>query len=219
MAKSMADRMGKIDASKKYADVLEDHSELKKNGRFKPDLKPLCAKYDSNKKAYEPLAQRKKNISVYLDQLLATKKTYESECASVEEQRQKVNKENDKAIDEVSSKLGGEMKKEDNADMSVMLSLLRDYTDKVKAYLDLNNAHRNKEEKLDNQHVVNLKKICDSYEKESKSIQSAIDKLETEETNLESQIRKVVLSYQKTAVDIDNKKLETDLNKVLAAFP
>jgi hypothetical protein len=151
--------------------------------------------------------------------MTATKDAYDSEVKSDEEQRKKVGKENVDAVNKLADKLDGLMKQGEKADMSAMLTALKDYTNAVESYLDQNTAHRNKEEKLDNQHIVNLKKTCANYEKESKGIKSEIDKHEAEADSLESQIRKVVLSYQKTAVQIDKKQLQTDLNKVLEAFP
>jgi hypothetical protein len=218
MAKSMEVRMGKIDVSKKYADVLGDHPVLKK-GLFKPDLMPLCAKYDKNKKAYETLAQRKKNVSVHLDLLRETSKAYGKEVSKVQSDSQKVDKETYDSLDKVGQKLKGVTDEGEKADMSAVLVALKDFTAATESNLNLSNAHRNKEEKLDNQYIVNLKKICANYEKDSKAIKSEIDKLEADEDGLEAQIRKMVLSYQKTAVQIDNQKLETDLNRVLTAFP
>lgn len=73
--------------------------------------------------------------------------------------------------------------------------------------------------KFEAQLDVNLKKICDNYEKASNDVKTAISKLAADEDGLEAQIRQVVLAYKKTAVQVDNPDLESALQQVIAAFP
>ena len=168
-------------------------------GLFKPDLISLCAKYDNNIKAYKILVQRKKNASVFLDQLAETAKAYMSEWNSVEAKFQASDKENLASTQECSSRVKAFRQQEDAADTAQAAAALAEYAGKVKTYLDTNNANRDKQQKLNVQYEANVKKISDNYGKETKDIVTTIDKLTTETENLDKQIRKLLATYAAAA--------------------
>jgi hypothetical protein len=168
-------------------------------GLFKPDLLALCAKYDSNIKAYKTLVQRKKNASVYLDQLAATAKSYMQEWNSVEAQFQSSDKENLATTQAAAAKVKAFAQQGDSADTTEAAAALAAYAGEVKKYLDTNNANRTKQQKLNVQYEANVKKISDGYAKETKDIASQIDKLTKETDGLEAKIRKLLSTYQAAA--------------------
>jgi hypothetical protein len=216
MAKSMEDRKLWIGAI--YAGVVSSFPVLKK-GAFKPDLSALCDKYDKNKDAYAALAKRKAGLSTYLQQLTSAMQTYVSAVAALGAQRASVYKDNNDMGSKYATQLGAFMSQGDKADTSKVTDALTGFVASFKELVELDKANADRKEKLDAQWEAGLKKICDLYAKESKEIQTAIDKLAADEDRLESQIRQLVLSYQKTAVQIDKPDLESALGKVLAGFP
>jgi len=216
MAKSMEDR--KLWIGSIYSGVVGKNPELKK-APYTPDLTPLCDKYDKNKEAYEALGKRKTVLSNYLKQLSLAMQTYASAVAALAAERANVYKKNEDLAAKYGGQINGFMGDGDKADSSKVTEALKGFTSSFKELVELDKAHADRKEKLDAQWEVGLKKICDSYEKESKAIKTATDKLEADEDRLEAQIRQLVLKFQKTAVQNDKGGLEADLGKVLAGFP
>jgi hypothetical protein len=200
-----------------YAGVLGRNPVLKK-GLFKPDLTPLCDKYDKNKDAYDALLKRKEALSNYLKQIAAAMQSYTSSVAGLASERTKVYAQNSELAGRSVGQLNGFIGQGDKADTSKVADALKGYTASFKELVELDKAHADRKEKFDSQFEAALKKASESYEKESKDVKTAIDKLEADEDRLEAQIRQLVLNYQKTAVQIDNSALENDLGKVLAGF-
>ena len=214
MAKSMADRNVILGI---YVGVLSRNPVLKK-GLFKPDLAPLCDKYDKNMDAYYELDNRKAGLAKYHQQLVDAATELNSALHANDAERKKTNEKNDAEMTKYSKQLESLMEKGDKADMGKMADLLKQFTASAKVLLEMNDAHRAKEQKLDSQYLATVQKVCDGCAKESADIKAALDKLEADEDRLETQIRQVVLGFQKTAVQIDKPELEDDLGKVLEGF-
>jgi hypothetical protein len=216
VAKSMEDR--KLWIGGIYSGIVDKFPVLKK-GAFKPDLTPLCDKYDKNKDAYEALVKRKAGLSAYLQQLSTAMQTYVQSVSTLASQRASVYKDNSDQGNKYASQLGGFVSQADKADTSKVSDALTGFVASFKELVELDKANSDRKEKLDAQWETGLKKIADSYAKDAKDIKTAIDKLEADEDRLEAQIRQLVLNYQKTAVQIDKPDLESALGKVLAGFP
>ena len=144
--------------------------------------------------------------------------TYMSAVSALAAERAKVYAQNSDLCGKYGTQLNGFMGQGEKADTAKVVDALKGFTASFKELVELDKAHAARKEKLDSQWEVGLKKICDTYEKESKDIKTAVDKLEGDEDRLEATIRQLVLNYQKTAVQIDNSALENDLEKVLAGF-
>ena len=216
MAKSMEERTKWIGAI--YAGILGANPVLKK-GAFKPDLSPLCDKYDKNKDAYDALVKRKAGLTKYLTQLNETLAARNSKVDALNDQCNKIFKDNDAMVKKSKAQINGFIDQGKDADTSSVVDALTSFSSQYKELLDLDKEHNDKKEKVNAQSIVDVKKICDSYSKESKDIKTAIDKLAADTDQLEAQIRKIVLSYQKTAVEIEKPDLESSLEKVLEGFP
>jgi len=215
MAKSMEDRKKYVGAI--YAGVVDSHPELKKE--YKPDLSGWCDKYDNNKDAYDKLVKRKAELTKYIDQAGSVIGNYNSEIDSLKDEQDKVWKQNAEMTKKYQTQLAAFQKDGDKADTSKVVDAFKGFADSTKEMMELDNAHLSRKQKLHSQAVTDIKKCSDGYEKESKDIKTAIDKLEADTDHLEAQIRSGVLTLQKMAVKKKNDSLETDLEKVLAGFP
>jgi hypothetical protein len=168
-------------------------------GLFKPDLIALCGKYDNNIKAYKVIVQRKKNVSVFLDQLAETAKAYIEAWNAVEAQFQTSEKANQAAAKECGGRVKAFQQQGDSADTAQVATTLAEYAGKVKTYLDTNNDNRGKQQKLDVQYELNVKKISDSYAKEAKDVATQTDKLAKETDTIEAGIQKLLKTYEAAA--------------------
>jgi hypothetical protein len=168
-------------------------------GMFKPDLLALCAKYDSNVKAYKVLVQRKKNAGVYLDQLAATAKAYMEETSSIAAETEASDKANLASAKETGGRLKTFQQRDDPDDIPQVTAALAEYAGKVKTFVSSNHANRTKQLKLDTQYETNVKKISDNYAKETKDIKTQIDTVTKDSDTLEAKIRKLLVPYQAAA--------------------
>lgn len=207
---------------KNISEVYDRHKEVLKGARFKPDLRPFGDKYDKNLGADVGLGVRKEALVKSLQQLLTAAQKYDSAVGAVETDRKKINEQNLGSSAEAFKVIRGFtlIGKGQNADPSEVSKALKQWNDAQKQFLQLNDAHWDKISKLDSQWLETVQKAYDSFEKERKDIETESAKLAADCERLETQIKSLVLKYQKIAVEIGDDGLEEDLQRlVLKAFP
>jgi hypothetical protein len=215
MGRPMEERKSKLSTT--YQTIVSRNPVINK-GLFKPDLKPLCDKYDKNLVAYQDFAKRKTNLVKYLQQLAEAMKIYAENVTKLATQRAEIYKNNSDMGAKYSAQLNDFAGQGDKADTSKVADAIGGFADSFKRLVELDKACADRKEKMDAEWETGLKRITDSYTKESKDIKTGIDKLTADEDRLDAQIRQGILNYQKTAVQIDNSKLEGELDILLTCI-
>jgi hypothetical protein len=205
-------------ADRHYIVWLLPRNPVLKKGLFKPDLAPLCEKYDKNMDVYAELAKRRDGLSKYAQQLADAWTDRCSARNANEAERKKSYEENLAETKKCIEQLKAFTDQGDQADMTKMADVFKQLTAEAKEFIELNGAHRAKEQKVNAQFLADVQKLCDGCAKECTDIKAAIDKLEADQDRLEAQIRQAALSHQKTAVKIDKPELVDDLGNLLDGF-
>jgi hypothetical protein len=215
MSKSMEDRKKRCGLV--YLGLIGTHPVLAKGG-FKPGLKKACDSYDTNIEAYEKQVKRKEGLVKMLGNIATILQACREAISSLKTDRDKVHKENLDLFNASENEIDAAKAEGEKADPAKVAVKLKDFNQKFKKLVDQEKVHADKKEKLGSEVVGDLKKIGDSYEKESKDIKTTIDKLAATGNSLEAQVRGFVASYKKTAKGIKNPQLVSDLDKMLAPF-
>lgn len=215
MAKSMADRI--VYVGVQYLDIQKNYPELK-NGFFKPDLTPLCKKYDKNIDDYNAQLKRTEFMSGYLEEVADLLDKRNAAVQQLNAESDKIFQQGNDLAKQYCAKINDAIAKGERADPTATSAALKEYASSVKGLLELQKAHAERKDTLNAKHIEAVNKASNNYEKAAKEIKTAIDKLESDSDRLEAQICKTVLSYQKTAVKMNKPELESALEEVLAAF-
>jgi hypothetical protein len=198
-----------------YSKIAGKFPELKK---LRPDITPLCGKYDRGIEVYKVLLQKKKNVSVFLDLLAATLRDYEAAWQANADQRLKAGQANEAAIKQITTKIQGFINSEED-DTSKVLPVLKAYVTASQEADAQGAAHRAEAVKLNKQLLVNLQKITGDYERAGKEVTAAIGTLATTEDAAEAQIRQGISALKRATVQSANGDLENALQELLTPFP
>jgi len=108
--------------------------------------------------------------------------------------------------------------KNPDPDLNVVSAAITNYCTEVESSVNIYRALSEKIYNINKQRIVALNKIGSDYRAKSTTINSAIAKLEGEVLTLEVQIRGIIGTYSKIAIDMNHNDASNAARELLAKF-
>src|SRR5262245_30614434 len=182
--------MPTIEIRKKLGPIyanLEKNPALK-SGLFRPGLKAACVNYDKKIDVSEALAERNKGLLVILRKFGTITEECNEKNKAIKENRDKAHAENGTKYTTSGKAFNEVLAKGEKAESADALAKIQDLVNSFSKLVEDDKVHSDNKEKLGAEIVAKLKATRDSYEKESKSVESAAKQLTAEQKSLEAQV-------------------------------
>lgn len=190
------------------------HKALNNGALFKPDIAPILKSYDQGLTSYDKFREEKKKLSGLLDELGKALNANNDQRNKHVAEREKI----DAKDEELRIKYVGELKKyvgDENANVADVSAAITGYVNAVDDGLTMHKALTDRVASINLEMCARMKKVRDDYKSRSEAVTSGIKKLEADADKFEAQIRQIVTTYQKTAVEMDHDEIVASVRSLV----
>ena len=214
MAKPIKDR---VPLTAAWNSIKSGNNTLKKSPLFKPDVMVPIGNYDKALLGYTKQLTDRDKLSDFFKEM---GDAYATDLAATKQHadaRDKIDKETADKI----KKYAGELEKfagDPAADMSVVIVSITNFCASGEERTTLHRALSEKIFAQNMQRIAALNKIRDNYKAKASAISTNMAKFEKDVLALEAQIRSIINTYAKIAIDMDHDDAADAARELLAKF-
>ena len=201
----------------KWLAIKGRNKALASGGFFKPDITPVINGYDQTLKTYDDLQDQKKKLKGSLDDVLKVSRDYGDKIRAHKDALDQIADKDQESIE----KAGTALKKyagDADADIGAITTSLSDFAASGNDLTNMRKAVWDRITTLAQQKVQAVNKTRDEFKSKGDAITNGEKKAQADADKLEGAIRQIVMSYARTAVQMDHDDVENDVRTLLDNF-
>lgn len=201
----------------KWLAIKGRNKALTNGAFFKPDIAPVIKCYDQTIKTYDDLLEQKKKLRASVADVLKVSTDYGHKIGTHEAELDKIAAKDQESIHKANSELR-KYEADEDADIAAITSSLSDFAAAGDDLTNMRKAIWDKITSVAQLKVQMFKKARDDFKSKGDAITNGLKKAETDADKFEGQIRQIVTSYAKAAVQMDHDDIENDVRTLLDNF-